>query len=245
MRRDLLAPTELSTRNSDSEPTPPPTLSHELERASSSSPEVLNGEDNAEVLNVMQLLLERGVTVEPGTQVIESPFGDDMLYDVTHFYGVETRLPEGVARYTVRGWRRTFSDEYRADLVGKREGLGLPPDSHEAFLEGEGAAGILVVSSWTDEVDGQPRKVENTLSYIHPNNGVPTAIHTENGIDNRDIPESLISPLVTPTKLSGELITLEDARSEGDVTRKEFEGDHDETFVKRALGKLGLRRRKG
>ncbi|HSW77764.1 MAG TPA: hypothetical protein VLG36_03125 [Candidatus Chromulinivoraceae bacterium] len=241
MKRDFLPTTEQPNHNPGSDRVP----SHELERAKLHSLETEDGvESNPEVVNIMQLLLERGATVEPGTQIIESPFDDDMLYDVTHFYGVETELPQGTARYTVRAWERTFSDEDRVRIIGTRDRLGLPSDSHEEFLRTQGAKGILVVSSLTDKADGNLRKSERTLSYVQHETGVPAIIHTESGEFNPNIPESLTNLLVTPEKLSGDPITLEDARLEGDITRKEFKGDPEDTFVKRALGKIGIRRRK-
>jgi hypothetical protein len=219
--------------------------SQELEHAAPLTPEVLDREENQEIENIARLLLERGEAVTPGTQIIESPTDDTKLYDVTHFYGVETRLPEGVARYTVRAWRSTFNDEYRARITAMREKAGLSPDSHEFFFAEQNTTGILVVSSWNDEVDGKPRKIEQTLNYMRPSSGSAEAIlRTTSDAVPVGIPEALISPFVTPIKLTGELIPLEDARLEGSATREAFEDTPDnDTFLTRALGKLGVRRK--
>lgn len=223
-----------------------PAPSHELERVAPTTPDTLEGgEDNPEVANIMQLLLERGEAVTPGTQVIESPFGEDeKLYDVTRFYGVETRLPEGIARYTVRAYKTKFTDEHRAMISAMREKAGLSPDSHEDFFDEQNSTGILVVSSWNDEANGEPRKIEATLNYSQPNGGTGMAMRTMSETIPPNVPEALISPFVTPIKLAGEPLSLEDAREEGNATRKNFESTPEDTPLRRALGRFGIRRRK-
>ncbi|MDN5275297.1 MAG: hypothetical protein JWP06_1198 [Candidatus Saccharibacteria bacterium] len=245
MQHDLSPISKQPTDNSDTGQTTAPAPSHELEHAPTLTPEVLEEKDNREIESIVQLLLERGESVIPGTQIIESLSDDDKVYDVTHFYGVETRLPAGVARFTVRAWRSMFNDEYRARITAMREKSGLSPDSHEAFFAEQNTTGFLVISSWNDEVDGKPRKVEETLNYMLPSNrNIEVVMRTKSGVIPPGVPEALISPFVTPIKLTGEPIPLEAAQSEGNATREAFrDTPDDDTLLARTLGKLGIRRK--
>lgn len=212
--------------------------------SSFSAPEVIDGEESKAMESIAHLLLEHGQAVESGTHVIPSPYEGDKVLDVTHYYGVETRLPSGDARYTIRAWRSRLTDEYRARIIVERERLGLSPDSHDEFFAEQQATGILVVSSWTDEVDGQPRKIEETLNFTRTNAGTESFMRTKNDVFPSEAPESLVGPYVTEIKLTGEPLSLEAAKSEGDATREAIVGDTPNTTrFSRALGKIGIRRR--
>ena len=241
MSHDLLATNPRPEHKPEIEAT---TSSSELEPTTIPMPEVLD-EEGKEIESIARLLLERGEAVEPGTQIIPSPYEEDKVLDVTHYYGVITRLPGGDARYTVRAWRSKPSDESRSQTVAQREKLGLSPDSHDAFFAEQATEGITVVSSWNDELDGKPRKIEETLTYTRPSghNGTETIMRTRSEAFPADAPESLVGPFVNPTKLSGEPLPLEDAQSEGSSTRETVVGSpRGRSFLGRAMAKVGIRR---
>lgn len=209
--------------------------SNELELAQSSPIELSSDPDLA---GIAQTLQERGVEVAPGTEIIKSPFG--MLYDTTRFYGVETSLVTGeVARYTIRAWKRVLSDKHLAarDEFERRAGLGS--ESREEFLREMGVTGILVVATWSGEVDGKPREVENVLNYQRQDvSGIERVIRARNGVIDPTMPESLISPFVTPVKLSGRPLTIEDAEL-GDSFYRDFSMSLNRTFTRDVLYRLG------